>query len=41
MEEEKISELDVRIEVTVEPMIIHLGGSDDDSDLSEEFEDES
>jgi hypothetical protein len=29
-EEEKISELDVRIEVTVEPLIIHLGGSDDD-----------
>jgi hypothetical protein len=26
-------ELDVRIEVTVEPPIIHLGQSDDDSEI--------
>jgi hypothetical protein len=34
-------ELDVRIEVTVEQLIIHLGESDDDSDEPEEFQDES
>jgi hypothetical protein len=30
--EEQMWELNVRIEVTVEPLIIHLGESDDDSD---------
>jgi transposase len=41
VEEEKMWQLDVCIEATVEPLIIHVGESDDYSDLPEEFEDES